>query len=87
MCREQQTGMSSNHREPIHEVLHAFNLRLEAFLEDWLCQVQLKMGAQAKMHIPGSRETAIEDAREAHVEVQVYADGSGIGGVGAMAVL
>jgi len=46
-----------------------------------------KWEPRLKMHIPGSRETAIEDAREAHVEVQVYADGSGIGGVGAMAVL
>ena len=64
------------HRVPMHEVLHAFDMRLEAFKKIGPVRCNSKWEPKLKMHIPGSRETAMEDVRAANAEVQVYPGGS-----------
>jgi len=76
------------HRAPIHEMLHAFNIRPEAY--ETVCPVRLgpKWRPQYPIRVPKSMSKAVEDAMSVQSEVTVYSDGSSLGGgVGAAAML
>ena len=76
------------HRTPLHEVLHAFNIKPAAMEKITPIGKGPKWEPCHNMRIPKDKDEALREAELVVDDVQIYTDGSCIGGgVGAAAIL
>jgi ribonuclease HI len=76
------------HRAPLHEILHLLEIRPGAIETIMPTRQSSKWEPLVGTHIAEDRETAIAEAARDPADIQVYTDGSCVGGgVGAAAVL
>jgi len=66
-----------SHRVPIYKILHAFNVQPAKFESITPCSHSSKCHPSFTVHIPTSKDVAVEAVNNSHSKVKVYSDGSG----------